>query len=73
MSVEAKLPGKVLNFKTKLCTKSGMKRSQTFKHRQVMDLDVMDLGFSGPRIPFSATRCSVGTRHAFFSITFLSI
>ena len=41
------------------------------KHRQVTDLDVTDLGFSGPRIPFC--RCSVGTRHAFFSITSLSI
>ena len=26
-----------------------------FKHRQVTDLDVTDLGFSGPRIPFCAT------------------
>ena len=25
------------------------------KHRQVTDLDVTDLGFSGPRIPFCAT------------------
>ena len=38
------------------------------------------LGCSGPRIPFCAaaalwgrSRCSVGTRHTFFSITFLSI
>ena len=27
----------------------------SFKHRQVTDLDVTDLGFSGPRIPFCAT------------------
>ena len=26
-----------------------------FKHRQVTDLNVTDLGFSGPRIPFCAT------------------
>ena len=31
-----------------------------FKHRQVTDLDVTDLGFSGPRIPFCATRALWG-------------
>ena len=30
-------------------------RKTLFKHRQVTDLDVTDLGFSGPRIPFRAT------------------
>ena len=41
------------------------------KHCQVSDLDVTDLGFSVPRITLCAT--GVGMRHAFFSITFLSI
>ena len=47
----------------------------SIKHRQVTDLDVTDLGFSGPRPQDSVPRgrCSVGTRHAFFSITFVSI
>ena len=43
------------------------------KHRQVTDLDLMDLGFSGPRIPFCATGALWGRVMRFSSITFLSI
>ena len=44
-----------------------------FKHRQVTDLVVTDLGVSGAQDSVLRDRCSVGARHAFFSITFLSI
>ena len=43
------------------------------KHRQVTDLNVTDLGSSGPRTPFRATGDLWGRSTPFFSITFLSI
>ena len=36
------------------------------KHRQVTDLDVTDLGFSGPRIPFCTTGALWGRVTPFF-------
>ena len=41
-----------------------------FKHRQVTDLDVTDLGFSGPRIPFCATGALWGRATPFFRSLF---
>ena len=43
------------------------------KHRQVTDLDVTDSGLLRAQDSVLCGRCSVGTRHAFFLITFLSI
>ena len=43
-----------------------------FKDRNVTDLDVTDLGFSGPRIPFCATHALWGRVTSFFD-HFLSI
>ena len=39
---------------------SGADDPSKIKHRQVTDLDVTDLGFSGLRIPFCATRALWG-------------
>ena len=62
-----------------LCNRFGPQSRQPtasppeIKHRQVTDLGVTDLGFSGAQDSVLRDRCSVGTRHAIFSITFLSI